>query len=105
MSLIVLKLISGEEIIGSLEGETAKFRTISNPVLIGLRQVPNPDGSRSLQIAFGPWPAFAEPKDKAKYNIDAKSVAYHYTPSQDVQDKYTEIFSGIVLPQKQLITG
>ena len=58
-------------------------------------------------IGFAPWPVYADTEKKDRtIDIDRASVLYSYEPAQDFIDNYNQIFgAGIILPNKQLITG
>jgi len=106
MDIIALKLVTGEDILGELEGrvttdKTESFR-IKNPV--GISIVRGQNGQPN--VGFSPFPLHAEQKSGTTIDIDSQHVVYSYEPAEDFKENYNQIFgSGIVLPNKTLITG
>jgi hypothetical protein len=104
--LLIFKLISGEEILGDLEEESilsanATIRII-NPV--GISYVQGQDGRPN--IGFVPFPLYAPKTKNMVFDIDKDKVVYSYVPAEDFVNNYNQLFgSGIVVPQKQIITG
>ena len=102
MDLIVLKLITGEEILGENIGKNSDIWTIKNPVGITFHR--GADGKPA--VGFAPFPIHAEQKVDATIDIDSQHVVYSYEPAQEYIDNYNQIFgAGIILPNKTLITG
>jgi hypothetical protein len=103
MKLLVMKLVTGEEVFGEIEAESETEFVIVNPVAIAV--VRGKDGQPN--IGFAPFPLHAEQKTGATVAISKKSVVYSYVPAEDFINNYNQIFgSGIVLPPtKSLITG
>lgn len=99
--LLVLKLTNNEEILGEVT-ETGTGYLILNP--IGIAVVRGQDGKPN--IGFAPWPVYSAEKKDRTIDIDRASVLYSYEPAQDFIDNYNQMFgAGIILPNKQLITG
>lgn len=102
MKLLVMKLVTGEDVFGEIESESETEFVIVNPV--GIAVVRGKDGQPN--IGFAPFPLHAEQKTGATVAINKKSVVYSYVPAEDFINNYNQIFgSGIVLPSKTLITG
>jgi hypothetical protein len=103
MDIIVLKLATGEEVLGEMQSQTVTDVTIVNPV--GISIVRGKDGGPN--IGFSPFPLHAEQKKGTTIAFAKSNVVYSYVPAQDFIDNYNQIFgSGIVLPPtKKLITG
>ena len=105
MKIIVLKLITGEEVLGEVQSSTETEWIIENPV--GIAVVRGQNGQPN--VGFAPFPIHAEQiKGSVKgsvISLPKKHVVYHYTPAEDFITNYNQIFgSGIVLPPtKQLI--
>ena len=101
-NLLVIKLTNNEEILGEVS-ETGTGYQILNP--IGIAVMRGQDGKPN--IGFTPWPIYADTEKKGrKVDIDRASVLYSYEPAQDFIDNYNQMFgAGIILPNKQLITG
>ena len=102
MSILVLKLTSGEDVLGDMEILKGQWH-IKNPV--GIAVVRGKDGQPN--VGLSPFPLHAPQKKDAVIDIAVSSVVYSYEPAQDFIDNYNQIFgSGIVLPTpKQIITG
>ena len=106
MKIIALKLVTGEEILGELvrivtEDEKKSYR-LKNPV--GISIVRGQDGRPN--VGFAPFPLHSEDKTGKEIDIDTRHVVYSYDPAEDFKSNYDQIFgSGIVLPNKTLITG
>ena len=100
--LLVIKLTNNEEILGEVL-ETGVGYRILNP--IGIAVVRDQDGLRN--IGFTPWPIYSDTEKKDRtVDIDRDSVLYSYEPAQDFIDNYNQMFgAGIIIPNKQLITG
>jgi hypothetical protein len=104
MEIKILKLITGEEVLGEIESESETEMVLSNPV--GIAIVRGNKGEPS--VGFAPFPLHAEQKkDNVSIALSKKNIVYSYVPAQDFIDNYNSIFgAGIVLPPtKQLITG
>ena len=103
MDIKILKLITGEEVLGEIESQSETEVVIINPV--GVAVVRGKDGQPN--VGFAPFPLHAEQKTDATVCFSKKNVVYSYVPAEDFVKNYTQIFgSGIVVPpQKQIITG
>ena len=104
MSIQVLKLVTGEEVLGDIErlSPISDYK-VQNPV--GISIVRGKDGQPN--IGFSPFPLHAEQTKDSTIDIPSISVVYCYEPAQDFIDNYNQVFgSGIVLPkQKEIILG
>ncbi len=93
--LRILKLSTGEEIVGNIVERNGLSVSIENPCLLGIAMGPN--GKASLQMQ--PMLIFSEQK---KVDINRANVIYDVTVAPEIENKYNEIYgSGIVLPKKQ----
>jgi hypothetical protein len=102
MDIKILKLNTGEEVLGEIESESETEIVISNPV--GVAIVRGKDGQPN--VGFAPFPLHAEQKSGQTIAFSKKNVVYSYVPAEDFVNNYNQIFgSGIVLPKKQLIVG
>ena len=94
-NLRILKLSTGEEIVGDIVEETAdKYRVENLCVLaIGMNQA----GKAALQMQ--PLLIFSEQK---VVEFNPNHVIYNVSVAQEIKNKYNEIYgSGIVLPPTQ----
>ena len=95
--LRILKLITGEEIVGNITERGGGLISIENPCLLGIAMGPN--GKASLQMQ--PMLIFSEQK---VVELQLNHVIYNVSVAQEIQNKYNEIYgSGIVMPKKQSI--
>jgi len=101
MDIIVLKLITGEEVLGEVQSSTETEWIIENPV--GIAVVRGQNGQPN--VGFAPFPIHAPQVKGSIISLHKKHVVYHYTPAEDFITNYKQIFgAGIVLPPtKQLI--
>lgn len=102
MDIRILKLTTGEEILGEIVSDTAIIR-IKNPVGIAVVR----DKSGMPNVGFAPFPLHAESKSGLTVDIDRHHVVYSYEPAEDFVTNYNQIFgTGIILPkQKSIISG
>jgi hypothetical protein len=102
MAIKVLKLITGEEVLGDAELQMCEWYII-NPVAISI--VRGKDGGPNVGLA--PFPLHAQQAKNTGIAIPITSVVYSYVPAEDFIDNYNQIFgSGLIVPkQKQIITG
>lgn len=102
MNLTILKLVTGEEVLGEIESQSETHFVLLNPV--GISIVRGPDGQPN--VGFTPYPLHAEQKKGTILSIDRKFVVLNYEPAEDFKSNYNQIFgSGIITPPKQIITG
>ena len=106
MTVKVLKLVTGEDVLGDVE--VGESYVVTDPV--GITIVRQPNGQPG--VGFTPFPLhrIGDPSEPPKkgYTIDIPkaSVVYSYVPAQDFLDNYDQIFgAGIIVPNKQIITG
>jgi hypothetical protein len=102
MAIKVLKLITGEDVLGDAETTQGEWY-VTNPVAISI--VRGKDGSPN--VGLSPFPLHAPQTKDAKIAIPLTSVVYFYVPAEDFITNYNQVFgSGIVLPKTpQIIYG
>ena len=90
----LLRLKSGEDIIGDIVGENSEYLIIKNPAML----MPVGDGrGGSVQIGLTPWMPFSSTKD---FELPREWVLITTEPAQDIVNNYNQAFgSGIVVPQ------
>lgn len=94
--LRIIKLTSGEEVVGEIEDSTESIR-IENPCVLGIGM--SQSGKPSLQMQ--PMLLFSEQK---VVEIKKTHVMYDVSVAPEIKNKYNEIYgSGIVLPKKSPI--
>ena len=85
VSVKIVRLFSGEELIGEFDEEK---HIIKNPVVM----VP----VNNEKIAFQPWIPYSEDKE---FQLKEKQVSVIATPSKTITNEYNRAFgSGIVMP-------
>lgn len=100
MEIIVLKLITGEDVLGEVQTESETEYVLENPV--GIAVVRGRDGQPN--VGFAPFPIHAPQVKGSTITLAKKNVVYYYVPADDFIDNYKQVFgAGIVLPNKQLI--
>lgn len=93
--LRILKLTTGEEIVGNLVEKNGTVFRIENPCLLGIAMGPN--GKANLQMQ--PMLLFSEQK---VVELNRDHVIYDVSVANEIQNKYNEVYgSGIVLPKQQ----
>ena len=90
----LLRLKSGEDIVGDIIGENSEFLIVKNPAML----MPVGDGrGGSVQIGLTPWMPFSEAKD---FEVPRDWVLITTEPALDIVNNYNQAFgSGIVVPQ------
>lgn len=97
-----LKLVTGEDVVAELESESETEYVLLNPV--GITVLRGKDGQPN--VGFSPFPIHAVQASGTTLVIAKRNVVYSYEPAEDFKSNYDQIFgSGIVLPNKTLITG
>jgi len=94
MSIMCLKLVTGEEVIGEVV-DSLESVEISTPAIVML--IPSPVGDGRYNVGLGPYMPYA--KDP-KFTFKRESVVCTFEPSADIRNEYSRIFGvGIVVPQ------
>lgn len=97
--IYILKLTSGEDVIGEILADNDFYVNVKNPVKVA---VAFQKGQPS--VGFQPFPMFSDEQEKV-FPIAKLSVVYSYKANQEFIDNYKQIFSGLIMPNKQIITG
>jgi F0F1-type ATP synthase alpha subunit len=89
MTIKILKLFTGEELIGKIVGETTDSITIDNPANIHMA----PTQDSRMQLYLIPYAPYAE---KDQFTLTKQHVIMQYEPNVDLMNKYNHMFgSGI----------
>ena len=91
--MLLVRLSSGEEIIGEVT-ETENLITIKD----GYTLIPAGEG----RIGMMPFMAYTKAKDGI--TIDKSFVVFTVEPADDLQDQVKSMSSGIVTPNKKIVT-
>jgi hypothetical protein len=103
MEILALKLSTGEDILGEVESQSETEYVLINPVGIAVIRDPK---TGQPNVGFAPFPIHAEQKTGSTIALSKKHIVYSYEPAEDFKTNYNQIFgSGIVVPNKQIITG
>jgi len=95
--LRILKLVSGEEVVGEITEDNQDTIRIENPCVIGIGM--SQTGKPTLQMQ--PMLLFSEQK---VVEIKQSHVLYNVSVAPEIKNKYNEIYgSGIVVPKKSPI--
>ena len=94
MSVKIIRLNSGEEVIGNIEIDE-KYCTIKKPCII----IPTGQG----QIGLMPWLAYGEVGEEG-VQVKESFVAFTFEPSAQLRNEYSQVFgSGLVVPENEVI--
>ena len=90
MNIKIVKLVSGEELIGDWNKET---NTITNPVIM----VP----VAKDQLGFQPWIPYSEEETMA---FKEQHIVIVVTPDTKLQNEYSRVYgSGLLVPDEKII--
>lgn len=100
MSILITRLITGEEILGDIVDSNTDTCTINNPTHIAASQNPN---TSKIDIHMAPFVPLSAEKN---ITIQLKNVLCQYEPVLEIKNKYSTMFgSGIIIPSNTGITG
>lgn len=94
----ILKLVSGEEIIGNVTDNGLLTYSIKNGVIVAL--VPSRANPQQPSIGLAPWLPYAE---NDTVLIHKQHVVYEAEPIQEMVNNYNSIFGKIIAPPKTLL--
>ena len=90
MNIKVIRIISGEELIGDWNEET---KTNTNPVVM----IP----VAKDQLGFQPWIPYAEDKE---ITFKEQHIVVVLTPDTKLQNEYNRVYgSGLLVPEEKII--
>ena len=96
MSVKLLRIKSGEDIVGEIVRENEELIVISNPAIL-MPVSHSPGRQDQIQIGLAPWIPFSEEKE---FKLPRDWILLTTIPAQDIVNNYNQIFgSGIVVPQ------
>lgn len=88
----ILKLITGEEILGELLDLNFTVQ-VKNPVRIVV--LPNKIDPKTPSVGFAPWAEFS---DQKTFTLDKNHVLCIIDPINEFINQYNGMFGGLVLP-------
>ena len=93
MTIKLIRMWSGEDVIADIIEENEYTITIENPIVA----VPS---QQAGQIAFAPWSPLHK---KGKITITEKYVVYMGEPQPEIIEQYNSMYGKISTPTKKLI--
>ena len=93
MTVKLIRMWSGEDVIADLSEEKSDSIVITNPIVA----IPAQQG----QIGFAPWSPLVD--KNAKLKVTRKYVVYIEDPQDDLVEQYNQMFGNIATPPKKLI--
>lgn len=97
--LLLVRLSTGEEIMGEVTTNNSKVLTVKNPVRVVV--VPSKTDPNNPSVAFAP---FIQWTDDKELTLNANHVITTATPITEFANQYNGMFGGIVVPKSGLIT-
>ena len=94
-NLKILRLSTGEEILGEILEENITKVVIKNPVRIVV--VPSKSDPKNPSVAFAP---FLQWSDDKELTLNANHVITTATPITEFVNQYNGMFGGLVVPPK-----
>jgi hypothetical protein len=93
MQVQLVRLISGEELLGKIMPSGSEIVKIQNPVRVIV--MPNKIDPKTPNVGFAPWAEFSEDKS---FDIDKRHVLCIMNPVKEFINQYNSMFGGLVLP-------
>ena len=94
MTVKLIRMWSGEDVITDVVEKTTDYYIIENPIVA----VPS---QQQGQIAFAPWsPLLAK---GSGIEVTKKYVVYEANPQEDIIEQYNSMFGKVSTPTKKLI--
>lgn len=94
----MLKLLSGEEIMGEVlntKPDSVQLRNVVRVMVVPSRADPN-----TPTVAFAPWVEFSDNKDVV---VNSDHVTCVYSPVKEFVNQYNAMFGGIIAPKTDLV--
>ena len=95
MTVKLIRMWSGEDVVADLIEEKSDSIVITNPI------VAVPHGQQG-QIAFAPWSPIMS-KDGKGLEVTKKYVVYINDPQEEIIEQYNSMFGKLSKPTKKLI--
>ena len=93
MTVKLIRMWSGEDVIADIVEETTDTILITDPIVA----VPSPQQGN---IAFAPWSPLLQ---KDKIEVTKKYVVYEGNPQEEIIEQYNTMFGKLSTPTKKLI--
>jgi len=98
-NLLLLRLSTGEEIMGDVTSNNGKVLTVKNPVRIVV--VPSKTEPNNPSVAFAPFMQWSDDKE---LTFNSNHVIVTASPITEFVNQYNGMFGGIVVPKSGIIT-
>lgn len=98
-NLQILRLSTGEEIMGEVTSNSGQAITIKNPVRVVV--VPSKTDPNNPSVGFAPFMQWTDDKD---LTLNASHVITTASPITEFVNQYNGMFGGIVVPKTGIIT-
>lgn len=95
MSVKLIRMSSGEDVITTLLEETEEAITIEDSIVA----VPTSSGT----IGFAPWSPLLSKTEKSLI-VNKRFVVYISEPDEGIVEQYSKMFSKLITPNSKLIT-
>lgn len=89
MGIKILRLVTGEDIIGEVAVDDSGGYVVSKPSLIGMVN----DASGNPSMALQRYLPHSEEGDKVKIRIDSTHVIFSFAPLVEIVDHYKKAFA------------
>lgn len=93
--IILVKLISGEEIIGTLVGSAPEYIEIKDTVTVAY----HPTGDGKMSAGFAPHMPYSD----GNLILYSTAIAFRASLKEDMLNEYKRIFGGIIMPKQGLV--
>jgi hypothetical protein len=74
--------------------------TIKNPYQV----ISRPDGKGGVSVGLGPWIIVKEDTKDITVTVRATAIVYVITPDSQMTGKFMELTTGLILPEKGLLS-
>lgn len=95
--IVLIKLISGEEILGTLVGTDPEHVELKNTVTVAYQ----PTGDGKMSAGFAPHMPYAG----GNLILYSRAIAFRANVKEDMLNEYKRIFGGIITPRSSIITN
>lgn len=93
----ILKLVTGEEILGEVEDETFTKITLKNPC--ALHMVPSRSNPDQVGMALVPYASYTK---EHKITVTMRSIIWEQEPVDELRNQYNSIFGNGIMIAKAL---
>ena len=93
--VVLIKLISGEEIIGTLVGTAPEYVELKDTVTVAY----HPAGDGKMSAGFAPHMPYSE----GNLTLYTPAIAFRAELKEDMLNEYKRIFGHIILPKQGLV--